>query len=302
LNGIWAPFIRPGSQPMLRCWVGALLGAVTPPAPFVHGWGKSWSRGSSAFCCPLDGQLDGKNPFHGTHPSSEQMWPRITHPPLKLMSDHPITPIQRIIESLMLEKTSKINKSNHQAMPAMPTQPCPSVPHLHSPQTPPGMVTPPPPWAACSNAWPRFQRRYFSSYPTWTSPGTTWDHYLSSFSSLNWADVVQYHTSFSTDTVHDQRVMRGLISAHILPWRADIWSRESKTPPGMSTGELEATWGPAHLPASPNHTHGCALISSIPTHPQLPLISTPCLPHISEVFKSDRISFFLFFIPPSMQN
>jgi len=60
----------------------------------------------------------------------------------------------RIIESLRLEKTSKIVKSNRRPNTTMPAKPCPEVPHLHSFWTPPGMVTPPLPWAACSNAWP----------------------------------------------------------------------------------------------------------------------------------------------------
>ena len=47
--------------------------------------------------------------------------------------------IHRIMESLRLEKTSKITKSN-----LSPSPPCPltSVPHLCSSRTPPGMVTP----------------------------------------------------------------------------------------------------------------------------------------------------------------
>ena len=43
----------------------------------------------------------------------------------------------RIIELLRLEKISKTPNSN--------PQPNPSVPHIHCPGTPPGMVTPPPP-------------------------------------------------------------------------------------------------------------------------------------------------------------
>ena len=62
----------------------------------------------------------------------------------------------RIIESLRLEKTSKI-KSNRPPITTMPTKPYPKVPHLRVFWTPPGMRTPPPPWAACSNAWPLFQ-------------------------------------------------------------------------------------------------------------------------------------------------
>jgi len=37
----------------------------------------------------------------------------------------------RITESLRLEKTSKITKSNCQPITAMPTKPCPKVPYLH---------------------------------------------------------------------------------------------------------------------------------------------------------------------------
>jgi len=37
----------------------------------------------------------------------------------------------RIIESLWLEKISKIMKSNHQPNTTMPTKQCPEVPYLH---------------------------------------------------------------------------------------------------------------------------------------------------------------------------
>jgi len=63
----------------------------------------------------------------------------------------------RIVESLRLEKASKIIKSNCQPITTVPAKPCPEVPHLHVFWRPPGMVTPPLPWAACSNAWPLFQ-------------------------------------------------------------------------------------------------------------------------------------------------
>jgi len=53
-----------------------------------------------------------------------------------------------------LEKTSEIIKSNHHPNTTMPAKSCPKVPHLHVFWTPPGMVTPPPTWAACSSAWP----------------------------------------------------------------------------------------------------------------------------------------------------
>ena len=65
--------------------------------------------------------------------------------------------VYRIIESLRLEKTSQIIKSNRQPNTATPATPCPEVPYVYIFLTPPGMGTPPPPWAACSNAWPLFQ-------------------------------------------------------------------------------------------------------------------------------------------------
>ena len=39
--------------------------------------------------------------------------------------------VYRTIESLRLEKTSKIIKSNHPPNTLMPAKPCPEVPHLH---------------------------------------------------------------------------------------------------------------------------------------------------------------------------
>ena len=68
----------------------------------------------------------------------------------------------RIIESLRLQKTSKIIKSNCQPNTTMPDKTCPKVPHLHVFWTPPGMVSPPLPRTACSNAWQPFQWRHFS--------------------------------------------------------------------------------------------------------------------------------------------
>jgi len=66
---------------------------------------------------------------------------------------------QGVIETLIteshrlrLEKTSKIINSSCQTNAAMPAKPCPEVPHLHVFLKRPGMVTPPLPWAACSNA------------------------------------------------------------------------------------------------------------------------------------------------------
>jgi len=50
------------------------------------------------------------------------------------------------MESIRLEKTSKILKSNHK--PFHPAH-CPSVPHLHSSGTLPGTVTQPPPGSLC---------------------------------------------------------------------------------------------------------------------------------------------------------
>jgi len=61
-----------------------------------------------------------------------------------------------------LEKTSKIISSNHQPNTTMPTKSYSKVPHLHVFQTPPGMGTQPPPWAAYSNTWLLFQQRNYS--------------------------------------------------------------------------------------------------------------------------------------------
>lgn len=55
----------------------------------------------------------------------------------------------RITDSLRLEKITKITSSNHQPIPTMFTESCPSVLHLHIYWTPPELVTPPTPWAAC---------------------------------------------------------------------------------------------------------------------------------------------------------
>lgn len=61
--------------------------------------------------------------------------------------------LDRIIESLMLEKTFKIIKKNHQ--PSTTTlftiKPCPQVTYLHDFLTLPGIVTPPLPWEVYSN-------------------------------------------------------------------------------------------------------------------------------------------------------
>jgi len=59
----------------------------------------------------------------------------------------------RIIESLKLEKTSKIIKSNRHPTTTMPAKPCPEVPRLHVFWTPPGMVTPSLPWAVLDHSF-----------------------------------------------------------------------------------------------------------------------------------------------------
>ena len=64
----------------------------------------------------------------------------------------------RITESSMLEKTSKIMKSNRLPNTTVPAKPCPEVPHLHGFLIPSEMGTPPLPWAL-------FQQRNFSKCP-----------------------------------------------------------------------------------------------------------------------------------------
>jgi len=56
-----------------------------------------------------------------------------------------------------MKKTSKIIKSNRQTSTTMPAKPRAEVTHLHIFQIPSGMVTPPLPWAAWSNASQHFQ-------------------------------------------------------------------------------------------------------------------------------------------------
>ena len=53
----------------------------------------------------------------------------------------------RVIDTARLEKTSKITQSTIHLPPMALTNPHPSAQHLNVPWTPPGLVTPPPPWA-----------------------------------------------------------------------------------------------------------------------------------------------------------
>jgi len=55
----------------------------------------------------------------------------------------------RIMGSLRLEKISTIIETNCQSITTMTTKPRPTVPHLHSSGTPPGMRTPPLPGQLC---------------------------------------------------------------------------------------------------------------------------------------------------------
>ena len=48
-------------------------------------------------------------------------------------------------------------------LPIFPTEPCPSVQNLNTSWTPPGMVTPSPPWAAHSSVWPHFWKYTYVS-------------------------------------------------------------------------------------------------------------------------------------------
>jgi len=73
-----------------------------------------------------------------------------------------------------LEKTSKIIKFGRQPNTPMPAKPRPEVPPLHVFWTPPGVGTPPLPWAAWSSAWPWFYDStilfYTSTIPVCPSP------------------------------------------------------------------------------------------------------------------------------------
>lgn len=97
------------------------------------------------------------------------------------------TQTHRFIESLRLEKTCKIPKSNsnpshcahhsgwRSPRPTPTHPPRPSVPHLHNSETPPGMVISPPPWAVCSQILPHLGslrgQHWLLSLHSFASPG-----------------------------------------------------------------------------------------------------------------------------------
>ena len=66
----------------------------------------------------------------------------------------------RITESLRLERALRSSSPTINPSILCPLNyVCPQVPHLLISWKPPGMVIPPPPRAACSNAWTLIQRR-----------------------------------------------------------------------------------------------------------------------------------------------
>lgn len=74
----------------------------------------------------------------------------------------------KVIKSNLWLNTFLSAKPQHQVL-------CPAVSI-----TPSGMVTPPRPWAPCSNVSPLFQWRNAPWCPTWTCPGASSVHFLSS--------------------------------------------------------------------------------------------------------------------------
>ena len=159
----WEDGLFKHSVAVFSAWQSFLVSCITS---------KSWEAEQGSGQARSQGALHGSsnaNPSrfapgrikHQVMDRRMQRWPKATfiHPPLSpsmmdiLEAQHRV----RIIESLRLEKTSKIIKFNRQPNTTMPAKPCPEVPCLHIFWTPSGMVTPPLPWAACSNAWPLFQ-------------------------------------------------------------------------------------------------------------------------------------------------
>ena len=76
----------------------------------------------------------------------------------------------RMTESLRLGQTSEITRSSRHPNPTMPGKLCPEVPHLQSFWTPPGMVTPPLPWAAWSQCLTALAVKKFSLISHLTLP------------------------------------------------------------------------------------------------------------------------------------
>lgn len=97
------------------------------------------------------------------------------HPDLGVTTVTP-TENDRIAELPGVEKTFKLIELNHEPTTNKSlTKPkcC-----IYTTVIPAGMRTAQPLWASCSNAWWHFQHINSSKYPTQTSLGRTWGHFL----------------------------------------------------------------------------------------------------------------------------
>ena len=103
-----------------------------------------------------------------------------------------------------------------------PTKPCPSLHHLNFSWAPPELVTPPPPWSACSSAWPLSWRRNISKHPTWISlvqlqaiPSSPIDSYM------------EEETNPHSTTIFIQVVVE---SDRVIPEPPLMWTKQSQLP------------------------------------------------------------------------
>ena len=74
---------------------------------------------------------------------------------MKLRANH------RIIESQGWKRPLRSSSPTVYLLPILPTKPCSLILHLCVAWAPPRVVTRPPPWVACFNASPLFQRSFF---------------------------------------------------------------------------------------------------------------------------------------------
>ena len=134
-----ALLLTPGQQgPLSSRTRGCFLGGWKNPrgVPGEHGsWGILLRRSEVAWvlcCCPCFGVSGGKSSRMGSGFGTHLPNPRVWACPEAEVFISGDRWGRRIIESLRLEKTSKIIKSNCHSITTMAAKPCPEVSHLDS--------------------------------------------------------------------------------------------------------------------------------------------------------------------------